>query len=155
MSAKQLLAQLEANSRTLALAESLTGGALADAFVQVPGASKVLRGSIVAYATDLKHTLLGVDENLLQEFGPVDPDVAKQMALGACLRLGANVGVATTGVAGPDAQGGKPVGLVFIAVAIDSEAHVFEFRFEGDRASIRAQAVDAAISSLSQALSHR
>ena len=65
------------------------------------------------------------------------------------------MGVATTGVAGPDAQDGKPVGLVFIAVAIDSEAHAFEFRFEGDRASIRAQAVTAAISSLSQALSHR
>lgn len=155
MSVRELLAQLETQSRTLALAESLTGGALADAFVKVPGASKVLRGSVVAYATDLKHSLLGVDESLLAECGPVDPDVAKQMALGACLRLGASVGLATTGVAGPDAQDGKPVGLVFVALAIDAEAQVFEYRFEGDRASIRAQAVAAAISALEQALSHK
>lgn len=155
MSAKDVLATLEAEGLSLAIAESLTGGALCDAFVRVPGASKVLRGSVVAYATDLKHSLLGVDQELLAECGPVDPDVAKQMALGASLRLGAGVAVATTGVAGPDSQEGKPVGLVFVAVALSGVAHVFEFRFSGDRATIREQTVEAAIASLEQVLSHR
>ena len=155
MSAREVLAQLESAGLTLALAESLTGGALANAFVEVPGASKVLRGSIVAYATDLKQSVLGVEQRLLEESGPVDPTVAKQMALGVARALGAKVSVSTTGVAGPDAQGGKPVGLVFIAVNVDGDVHVFEERFTGDRAEIRASAVASAIAHLATLVPHR
>ena len=151
MSVNAVLAALEANGETLALAESLTGGALADAFVRVPGASKVLRGSVVAYATDLKASLLGVDAALLERVGAVDGEVAAEMAQGARTRLGATYGLSATGVAGPDEQDGKAVGTVFIALASATDTTVSEFHFAGDRASIRAQSVQAAI----ELLSHR
>ena len=102
--------------RTVAVAESLTGGALTDDLVTVPGASRCLRGGVVAYATDLKHALLGVDEGLLRREGPVHPDVARARAPGVRDRLAADYGVATTGVAGPDPQGGRPPGTFHVAV---------------------------------------
>ncbi|MGO1537797.1 MAG: CinA family protein [Leucobacter sp.] len=112
----------------IAVAESLTGGRLADALVSVPGVSKVFSGGIVSYDTALKRSLLGVDEKLLDLKGPVDPEVASQMAAGArraCAIIGedgstweADIGVATTGVAGPDpdAHTGQPPGTVWVAV---------------------------------------
>lgn len=151
MSVRELLAELEAAGETLALAESLTGGALADSFVAVPGASKVLRGSVVTYATDLKSSLLGVDAALLAASGAVDGKVAAQMAEGVASRLAATYGLSATGVAGPDEQDGKPVGTVFIGLAGPGGTAVQEFHFEGDRAQIRLQAVQAAI----EVLAHR
>src|SRR5262249_47562306 len=102
---------------TVACAESLTGGLLAAALTETPGASSTMRGSLAVYATDLKATLAGVDPLLLAERGPVDPDVAVALAEGARRRLGATFGVGVTGVAGPDAQGDAHVGTVFVAVA--------------------------------------
>ena len=84
----------------------------------MPGASAVVRGSVVAYATELKAQVLGVDADLLAAGGAVQAEVARQMATGVCRVLGADVGVATTGVAGPDPQDGQPVGTVFVAVAL-------------------------------------
>jgi nicotinamide-nucleotide amidase len=158
--AAEMLAVLERRGLSLALAESLTGGMLSDAFVSVPGASAVVRGSIVAYATGLKASLLGVPEALLAEHGPVHPEVAVRMAQGArtALSLGgrpADVGVATTGVAGPDAQGQAPVGLVYVAVADAHGTLAREHRFSGDRAAIRAHAVEAAIELLAESLGSR
>jgi CDP-diacylglycerol--glycerol-3-phosphate 3-phosphatidyltransferase len=101
---------LLARGETLAVAESLTGGALAAAVVAVPGVSATFRGGVVAYATELKSELLGVDAALLAARGPVDPDVAVAMAEGVRERLGATWGLATTGVAGPDPQDGHPPG---------------------------------------------
>lgn len=152
-----LLAELEAGGRTLAIAESLTGGLLIDAFVQVPGASRVLRGGIVAYATPFKHQLLGVDAGLLAREGPVHAEVARQMAKGVrtAFDLGgerAEVGVATTGVAGPAAQDGNPPGLVFVAAAVGRHSAVRSAQFAGDRAQIRAQAVSLAIDLLAELL---
>lgn len=100
--AARLLAVMEGRGWTLAVAESLTGGAVCARLVDVPGASRVLRGGVTAYATDLKASLLGVDDELLAARGAVDPDVAAAMAAGVRERLGADVGLATTGVAGPD-----------------------------------------------------
>jgi nicotinamide-nucleotide amidase len=102
---------------TVAVAESLTGGALAAAMVDIAGASAVFRGGVVAYATDLKTTLLGVDRQLVADGGAVQPAVAVAMARGARDRLHADYGVATTGVAGPDLQDGAPPGTVHVAVA--------------------------------------
>jgi PncC family amidohydrolase len=107
---------LTQQGRTLAVAESLTGGLVVAAVVDVPGASAVLRGGVVAYATDLKAALLDVDPGLLAQEGAVHPDVALAMARGAAARLGADYAVATTGVAGPDPQDGHPVGEVHVAV---------------------------------------
>ncbi|MCI1256024.1 MAG: CinA family protein [Corynebacterium provencense] len=101
---------------TVATAESLTAGLLAATVASVPGASLVLRGGLVVYATDLKQSLAGVDPGLLAQRGPVDPDVAGQLAEGAATQCGADVGVGVTGVAGPDPQDGHPVGEVWIAV---------------------------------------
>lgn len=101
---------------TVATAESLTAGLVAATVATVPGASAVLRGGLVVYTTALKHDLAGVDADLLAARGPVDPDVAGQLARGAAQRCGADVGVGVTGVAGPDPQDGHPVGEVWIGV---------------------------------------
>lgn len=101
---------------TLATAESLTAGLVAATVATVPGASAVLRGGLIVYATELKHELAGVDADLLAARGPVDPEVAAQLARGAAVRCGADLGVGVTGVAGPDPQNGHPVGEVWIGV---------------------------------------
>jgi len=150
---------------TIAVAESLTGGDVVSALVDVPGASAVVRGAVVAYATDLKASLLGVDATLLAVEGAVHPDVARQMAAGARRACGtaarpAAIGIATTGVAGPEPQDGKPVGLVYVGVSLGdlppsgagSESSAFELSLQGDRAHVRASAVHAALTALKEAL---
>ncbi len=115
--ARELVRLLAVRGETLAVAESLTGGLVAAELTGVPGASKVFRGSVTAYATELKRDVLGVDGTLLDQRGAVDAEVARQMAEGVRGVLGADWGIATTGVAGPDPQDGQPVGTVFVAVA--------------------------------------
>jgi nicotinamide-nucleotide amidase len=138
--AEVLVRALAGRGWTVAVAESLTGGMVAASIVDVPGASRVLRGGVVAYATDLKAELLGVDAALLAEHGAVDPRVAEQMAQGVRRRLGADVGLATTGVAGPASQDGHPPGEVHVAVATPAGVRVESLRLEGDRAAVRARA---------------
>ncbi|HEY0374118.1 MAG TPA: CinA family protein [Amnibacterium sp.] len=153
MTAADVLALLRERGRTLAVAESLTGGLLTDAFVQVPGASAVLVGGVVSYATALKHEVLGVDQALLDAEGPVHPEVARQMADGVRRALAvagriADVGLSTTGVAGPEPQGGRPPGTVYVGVAIGSRLVAVSGAFSGDRAAIRAAAVGLALDTL-------
>ncbi len=109
--------------RTLAVAESVTGGALAARIVSVPGASRYFLGGVVAYSNDLKRSALGVSDDLLREHGAVSEECALAMARGARRFAGADIALATTGIAGP--EGGtesKPVGLVYVAlVAPDAE----------------------------------
>ncbi|MEV6931321.1 CinA family protein [Dactylosporangium sp. NPDC051485] len=154
-----VLAALQERGETLAVAESLTGGLLAAAFVEVPGASRVFRGGIVAYATELKARLLGVPPPLLSSHGPVDPSVAAALAAGARERCGADWAAATTGVAGPDPQAGQPVGRVYVAVVGPPPAHgqperveVRELTLPGDRAAVRGGAVEAAVGLLAETL---
>lgn len=146
----ELIRQLAQHGLTLAVAESLTGGLLAARLTEVPGASAVFRGGIVSYATDLKHELLSVDDSLLENKGAVDAEVAQQMAAGVAAKLTADIGLSTTGVAGPDMQDGVPVGTVFIALATSRKAIVEEHHFEGTRNEIRALAVQAAVALLSR-----
>jgi PncC family amidohydrolase len=127
--------------QTVAVAESLTGGLLAASLVEVPGASVVFRGGIVAYATDLKSALLGVPASLLERYGAVHPDVASAMAAGVRSRLGATFGMATTGVAGPDPADGQPVGTVHIAATGQLSDVRRSLSLAGDRRSIRDQTV--------------
>lgn len=152
-----LIERLIAAGRSVAVAESLTGGAVLAELVRVPGASAVVRGGVVAYDTALKQSLLGVDAALLAAHGPVHPAVAAAMAEGvrAVAAVGghpADLGVATTGVAGPDAQGEAPVGLVYVAVADAERTLVREHRFSGDRAAVRRQALEAALALLAEAV---
>lgn len=142
---------------TLAAAESLTGGGLAAELTRVPGASAVVLGAAVVYATELKHTLLGVDADLLSREGPVQPEVARQLAAGVRERLAvagrpADLGVSTTGVAGPDPQGGRAIGTVFIGVASAGGVRAVELSLLGDRHSIRAQTVARAVRELAAEL---
>lgn len=140
-----LLARLRSADATVAVAESLTGGLLSCAFADVPGASAVFRGGLVVYATELKAELAGVDPDLLAQVGAVHPDVARQLADGVRTRLRATYGLGVTGVAGPDPQDGKPVGTVFAAVAGPAGTVVAELALAGDRARIRAAAVDGCL----------
>ncbi|AEG44009.1 CinA family protein [Isoptericola variabilis] len=140
MSTRDLLAALAERGWTLGVAESLTGGLVVAEIVAVPGASAVLRGGVVAYATDLKRDLLEVPGGLLAERGAVDPDVALHMARGVRRRTRADVGLATTGVAGPDPQDGKEPGLVFVAVSTPDRDEVRRLDLPGDRAAVRAGA---------------
>lgn len=152
--AGKALKNLHARGVGLALAESLTGGLLASTLVDVPGASQVFLGGIVAYATDAKRALLGVESSVLEEFGAVSKEAASAMALGvreAFASVGVTEGkasiwgLATTGVAGPDSQEGKPAGQVYLALATDLSLHVKQLTLTGDRAEIRAQVVEQAL----------
>lgn len=135
---------------SLASAESLTGGRFVASLVDVPGASAVVRGGLVTYATDLKASLAGVDADHLEETGPIDPKVAAQMAVGTAVKCVADIGISCTGVAGPDPQDDKPVGLVYTAIAFGGKAKVFEHEFTGDRESIRTQTVQAMATNLDE-----
>ncbi len=142
---------------TLATAESLTGGGLTAELTRVPGASAVVVGGAIVYATGLKHTLLGVDADLLEREGPVHPEVARQLAAGARTRLAVDgratdLGVSTTGVAGPDAQGGRTVGTVYVGIASADGVRAVELRLSGDRQAIRSQTVAKAVRELAAEL---
>lgn len=146
----ELIAQLTARHLTIAVAESLTGGLLVAELVRIPGASVVVRGGIVAYDSGLKRSLLKVDSSVLNVHGPVHADVAKQMAVGVRTLLAVNevradIGVATTGVAGPGPDGGHPAGTVFIGLSKGTGSWVVPLQLAGDRAEIRAETVRRAI----------
>jgi len=143
--AAQIVGLLTRRRQTVAVAESLTGGLLGAAITTVPGASSVFRGGVIAYATDVKAALLGVSAALLAERGAVDPDVAGAMAAGVRERLGAAIGAATTGVAGPDAADGKPPGTVHIAVSTAGGTVVQTLALSGGRDEIRRDTVERSL----------
>ncbi len=152
-----MLAALESRGWSIATAESLTGGLLVAALVDVPGASARVRGGVVAYASDLKHSILGVDIALLDAHGPVHPDVAAQMAAGVRRVAGedgmlADVGLSTTGIAGPGSPDGQPVGTVHIGVSTPHGTSVGSLHLHGTRDEIRAETVVRALELALQAL---
>jgi nicotinamide-nucleotide amidase len=151
-SAAEIIAALTERQQTVAAAESLTGGLVAAALTGIPGASAVFRGGIVAYATELKAVLLGVEPAVLAARGAVSAEAAVAMADGARDRLGATFGVATTGVAGPDPAEGKPPGTVYIAASSaltpGSGAQVRRLGLAGSRDDIRRETVGEALALL-------
>lgn len=151
--AAEVVAALTAAARTVATAESLTAGLLAARLADVPGASAVLRGGIVAYATDLKASLLDVPAAVLAEHGAVSEACARAMATGAISRCGADFAVALTGVAGPGRQDGKPPGTVCLGIVGPGIVTAVTVHLAGDRAAVRTAAVDAALHALRDALS--
>lgn len=136
-----LLAELRRRGETVATAESLTAGLVSAVLTEVPGASDVVRGGLVVYATDLKAELAGVDRDLLAAHGAVHPRVAEMLADGARLRCGADWGIGLTGVAGPDPQDGVAPGTVHLGFAGPGGATVRSVRLDGDRYAVRAAAV--------------
>jgi nicotinamide-nucleotide amidase len=148
--AAELVHAMAATSATVAIAESLTGGLLCAALTDAAGSSAVVRGAVVAYATDLKSAMLDVPDALLRDRGPVDSEVAVAMARGVRSRLEATYGVACTGVAGPASQGGHPPGTVHIAVVSDQGAWAESLTIPGGRAQVRAATVAAALDLLAR-----
>ncbi|CAN5265697.1 CinA family protein [soil metagenome] len=153
----EIIAALTAKHYTIAVAESLTGGLLVAQLVDTPGASAVLLGGVVAYNTELKHTVLGVDAEVLAAHGAVHPDVAAQMAAGVRVALAvagqpAHIGISTTGVAGPDPQDGQPVGTVYLGFAVGTEVTTRHLQLEGSRKAIRDRVVYESLSVLTELL---
>jgi nicotinamide-nucleotide amidase len=140
--ATEVIGLLTQAGRTLATAESLTGGLVAAALTDIPGSSNAFRGGVVAYATELKAELLGVDAGLLKRHGPVYAPVAAAMAEGVRERLGATIGVSTTGVAGPGPQDGQPAGTVHVAVSLVGDTVVRTMALPGNRDEVRRLTVE-------------
>lgn len=153
--AAEVIEILRRRGETVATAESLTAGLVCSALTCGPGSSAVVRGGLVVYATDLKAALAGVSPALLDTHGPVHPEVAVALALGAHRRCVATWGVGLTGVAGPDPQAGVAPGRVHIAVAGDETRLVRTYTFTGDRHEVRAQSVAAALAALLAAVSRQ
>ncbi|MGW0394773.1 CinA family protein [Streptomyces sp. NPDC003042] len=150
--AGNVLRLLAESDQTLAVAESLTGGMVAAELTAVPGASRSFRGSVTAYATEVKHAVLGVDAELLAAEGAVNAQVALEMAAGVRRVMGASWGIATTGVAGPDPQDGQPVGTVFVAVAGPAGRKTAQLRLNGSRTEIRRESARTVLELLSSEL---
>jgi nicotinamide-nucleotide amidase len=152
---KIVLESLTARGETLALAESCTGGLLASLITDVPGASHVLLGSVVAYSNAVKEQQLGVSPESMREFGAVSEPVAREMAAGAQATLGGTWGVATTGIAGPTGGSSKkPVGLVYIAVAGPGGIVSKELRLVPIRLPHKAATAQAALNLLRREILH-
>ena len=145
-----LIRHLAARGLTVAVAESLTGGLLAAELIRPAGASAVVSGGVIAYATAVKGSLLGVDTRLLAEHGAVYPVVAEQMAAGVRRVLSVDghepdIGIATTGVAGPDSQDGKRPGTVFLGLSMAGGTRSIGLTLSGDRDTVRRDTVTAAV----------
>ncbi|MGW4112207.1 CinA family protein [Actinosynnema sp. NPDC004786] len=145
MTAADVVRALRDRGETVAAAESLTAGLVTAELASVPGASAVVRGGLVVYATDLKHTLAGVDAALLAEHGAVHPEVARQLAEGARARCGATWGLGLTGVAGPDPQDGVAPGTVHVGLSGPSVSVVRTLTLGGGRDEVRKSSTVAAL----------
>lgn len=143
---KALAEICERRGYRLAVAESCTGGSLAAAITDLPGVSSFFLGAIISYSDDVKRHLLGVPPEVLAEHGAVSEPTARAMAAGVRERLGADVGISVTGIAGPTgATPTKPVGLVYVGVATPQKTVVRTDVWPGSRAEIRAASVQAAL----------
>ncbi len=143
---KRLHSVLSRKGHHLTAAESCTGGMLASAIVDFPGASDILCQSLVTYSNEAKQRILGVNEATLANWGAVSEQTAAEMALGAARSAGCEVSMSTTGIAGPGGgTADKPVGLVYIGCYCYGNVAVRRFLFDGDRGSIRRQAVEEAL----------
>ncbi|MCX6498157.1 MAG: CinA family protein [Arthrobacter sp.] len=151
--AEQAVGRAIERGLTVATAESLTAGMVAAVLADTPGASAMLQGGVIAYANSVKTDVLGVSRDVLDALGSVDGQVAAEMAAGARAACGADVGVATTGVAGPEPHDGKAVGTVYIGLATPEGTTSFAYHFEGSRQEIRALACGAALERLLESVS--
>ena len=149
---RSVLEDLRRRGETVATAESLTAGMVCAALTDVSGASEVVRGGLIVYATELKKRLADVPRSVLDQHGAVHPDVAERLAVGTRQRCGADWGVGLTGVAGPSAQDGVPPGVVHMGFAGPTEVTVRSEQFSGDRHDVRCAAVRAALEQLSALL---
>ena len=145
--------QLRQRDLTVAVAESMTAGLLAATLADLPESSKRFLGGVVSYTADKKMELLGIPEAVISKDGVVSQATARLMAEGARRLLGAGLAISITGVAGPEEQDGKPVGLTYIGVSLDGTTQVREYHWPGGRATNRVASVEAAIELAADVLS--
>lgn len=144
--AERLLHRLKERGRTLATAESCTGGGIGHALTAIPGSSAVYLGGVISYTNGVKQRLLGVSGEILERASAVSSETAEAMARGVRSAIGADVGISVTGLAGPDSDGsGKPVGLVYVGACDGKTTLVREHVFPGGREAVRDQAIRAAL----------
>lgn len=144
---------LKRNHLTIATAESCTGGLVAATLINVAGVSDVIHESYITYADRTKAKILGVSEETLRRYTAVSPEVAREMADGVCRVAGTDVGIAVTGIAGPDGGSAEfPVGLVYIGWRIGTRTTVRRYVFDGDRSGVRQAAVETALTVLTELL---
>ena len=143
--AAEIVETLTSRGESLSIAESLTGGALSSAIVDIPGASHVLRGTVIAYATEIKIRELAVPSDLIDSDGVVSESVALAMAEGVRSRMGTTWAISATGVAGPGAHDGTPAGTVWIAIIGPEVRESVKLALDGDRSTVRRGAVESAL----------
>ena len=147
--AEAVVKRLKEQELTLATAESCTGGLIAKLLTDIPGSSAVYMGGVISYVDDVKRRLLGVSAQTLSTYTAVSRQTAVEMAKGAREVVRSDVGVSTTGLAGPDGDGtGRPVGLVYVALDMEGFSYCRELHLAGERAEIRARAAHEALSML-------
>lgn len=142
---EQLVSLLRSRNLTITTAESCTGGRIAAAITAVPGSSHVFPGGIVSYCDRVKHQLLGVPQELLEQYTAVSEPVARAMAQGASRQLSTDLALSATGLAGPEGDGTQPVGTVFLGLYAGGETHCEHHVFPGDRAQVQEQATRRAL----------
>jgi nicotinamide-nucleotide amidase len=148
-----LAAALLARSQTIATCESCTGGLVASRLTDRPGSSAYVLGGLVTYSNEAKTDLAGVPAELIERFGAVSPEIAEAMARGAREALGADIGISTTGIAGPDGgSADKPVGLVYLCAVGPQGTLARKLNLDGDRAQIRTTTVEVALDMLLELL---
>lgn len=142
----ELVKKLTNNGYKISTAESCTGGLLSGAIVNVSGSSEVFDCGYVTYANEAKERMVHVGHETLEKYGAVSEQTAAEMALGCAKEANADIGLSTTGIAGPG--GGtdeKPVGLVYIGCSLHGVTKISRFVFHGSRSEVRSQAVEAAL----------
>jgi nicotinamide-nucleotide amidase len=139
--ASSLIKKLQENNLTLAVAESLTGGLVAASLTEIPGASKVFKGSITAYSDEIKQNVLNVNKETISKFTSISEQVALEMAINVRKIMKSDIGISTTGVAGPEKSAGFAPGLVFVAISIGDHNMCQKLEITGDRSKIRNQTV--------------
>ena len=139
--ASSLIKKLQENNLTIAVAESLTGGLVAASLTEIPGASKVFKGSITAYADEIKQNVLNVNKETILKFTSISEQVALEMAINVRTIMKSDIGISTTGVAGPEKSAGFAPGLVFVAISIGDHNMCQKLEITGDRSKIRNQTV--------------
>ena len=142
---ERLVSLLRERNLTITTAESCTGGRIAAAITAVPGSSHVFPGGIVSYCDRVKHQLLGVPEDMLEEYTAVSEPVAKAMAQGAASQLGTDLALSATGLAGPEGDGVQPVGTVFLGLYAGGKSVCEHHVFPGNRAQVQAEATERAL----------
>ena len=148
MIAQEAVALLQARGLTVGTCESLTGGMICSTLVDVPGASKVVRGGLITYQTDTKTLLADVDAALIAEKGVVSGEVARAMAEGTRTRLGVDIAVSATGMASPGDENDPPAGTVFVGLASEKGVRAIALHLTGNRQEIRQQTVEQAIQAI-------